>query len=466
MPMLRVKRTTLFFSFFLGTLAFQPLYCDWSELVRSYASTYSTGLRDGYVSSLVASCRAEKINHRQMDLKIETWEVFAADLEKGNVRVDVGLQRDEKGIIKAPLAIFLPGTFGNINQTMGNRWLNSLTGLGYHVASLPNPFGTDYVKQVPMGKFGTITTEAQSLYAVIRNLHQKLRLMGALNGQVRLVGVSLGGFFAAIISSLDAEHDDPMIVTDTTILSPPFHLGRGMERLDHLVDTYRDPYEDMSLVRLYYRYRKLCRMDSIEDADEGQLEDARGLVAFQGFYKGLLKSIKVYDEVRNLNYVPRDKKEYAEWKNRFKFFTYFEDLNPEGKEIIDSEMGHLLYWIARAKQAGFPDVRILTSNDDFFNDEGVWDQDSPLNLTSSVGKDYGFLKNQDLWEEIRKEVIILQDGGHYGYRGNPWFENFIRLAFGSHDDAAEVARRRKFEILYDEPPPMPEILITDFNPLD
>lgn len=463
--MFRIKRACCLYFYFSACFLCVP-YCSWSDLVKNYAATYSTELKDGYVSSLIASCRASKINHREMDLKIETWEVFAADLEKGSIKVNVGLQRSKDKIRKAPLAIFLPGTFGNINQTMGNRWLDSLTRLGYHVASLPNPFGTDYVKQIPMGKFGTITTEAQSLYDAIRDLHQKLRLQGALNGEVRLVGVSLGGFFAAIISSLDAEHSDPLITKDTTILSPPYHLGRGMERLDQLVDTYRDPYDGMSILRLYYRYRKLCKADSLDDIDEDQIHDARGLVAFQGFYKGLLRSIKVYDEVRNLNYVPKDKKEYEQWRNRFKFFTYFEDLNPEGKAIVDSEMGHLLYWAARAKRAGFPEFRILTAKDDFFNDPGAWDKRPPGDLGSVEGEESVLSQNQDLSEQIRKEVIILQNGGHYGYRGNPWFENFIRLAFGSTDDFLMVARRRHFEIIYDEPPAAPEIDILNFNPLE
>jgi hypothetical protein len=379
------------------------------------------------------------------------------------LKVAVGLQRDSKNrIIRAPLAIFLPGTFGNLNEVMGNRWLDSLTRLGYHVVAFPNPFGTDFVSEIPISKLGTVTNEAENLYGVVREVFKKLRLLHGLNGTVRLIGISLGGFFTSVLGALDAEHPNPIFTTDMTIMAPPFHIGRGIDRLDALVDELRDPFQEMGLIKMYLKFRRACNLEDPTNPGQEVLTDAKGLVAFPGFYKGLMKSVKAYDKVRNLNYVPSEKKAYQEWKNRFKFSTYYKDLNQEGRKIILSKKGHLYYWISRAQAAGFPNIRVLTTTDDFFNDSGVWGSIEDNPLKDGMGGIYDLMLNEYEWDRIQKDIIVLKYGGHYGFRGNPWFENFIRLAFGSKKDRA--LQSHKFEELYPEPARKPIVSKSLRNP--
>ncbi len=398
-----------------------------------------------------------------MKVKVETWEVFTPELETGKLKVAVALQRNsKKKILRAPLAIFIPGTFGNLNGTMANRWMDSLTRLGYHVISFPNPFGTDFVSQVPMGKFGTVTTEAKSLYGVVREIYKKLRMFHALNGSVRLIGISLGGFFSSILAALDAEHPNPILTTDATIISPPFHLGRGIDRLDGLVDELRDPYQEMSLLRTFFKFRKLCRLESSSEANVETLRDARGLVSFHGFYKGLMSSVKKYDKVRSLSYIPKKKSAYQRWRNRFKFSTYYDDLNPEGKRIIRSVKGHLYYWMAKAYRAGFPSIRVLTTTDDFFNDPGAWNSLDLHPMRDGMNGMYGLILDPEMWARIRQNLIVLEHGGHYGFRGKPWFEKFIRLSFGWNEELTR--RQANFEELYPEPALELPVVDTEINP--
>lgn len=426
-------------------LAISKSFAGWDPLVISYAKTFDTPYHDGYLSSLAATCRLQKISYEEMMVPVETWKIFAGNLEKGFLDVGVALQRDHQDrIIRAPLAIFLPGTFGNVDTTMTNRWMDSLIKLGYHVVTLPNPFGTDFVSKVPIAKLGTITVEGQDLYLIVREIFKKLRYKHALNGTVRLIGVSLGGFFGAIITALDAEHPNPIITTDLTVFAPPFHVGRGIDRLDEVVEEFRDPFQEMGLINMYFKFRRVCNLEDPSNPGQEILFDAKGLVAFPGFYNGLMKSVSVYDKVRGLHYIPEEENAFSQWKKRFKFATYYEDLNPEGQKLVRGKEGHIYYWLSRAYKAGGPSVRILTTTDDFFNDPGVW---GTMDSNPLVGTElYDLMLDQQEWERIRKDVIVLNYGGHYGFREKPWFENLIRLSFGSKKD--RVLRNIKFTELH------------------
>jgi|SaaInl4_135m_RNA_FD_contig_81_484809_length_1680_multi_3_in_0_out_0_1 hypothetical protein len=439
-------------------------FAGWNERAREYASTYSTPYKDGFLSSLAATCNLKRVPYKKMVVNIEKWEVFSPEMEKGKLKVDVGLQRDAEGkVLRAPLAIYIPGSFVNLNDKQSNRWLNSLTRLGYHTVVFPNPFGTDFIKQVPISKFGTVTEEAKTVYGMIRRAFGLLRQMGALDGSVRIIGVSSGGFFTAAVAALDAEHKNPIITTDATILAPGFHLGRGMDRLDEYVEEQREPYQEMWLLRMYVKLRKICRMKDPSNPSEKVLRDSRGIVTFAGFYEELVNSVKRYDKTRSLNKVPKKGKALGQWRDRFAFSVYYDEFNPEGEKIIRGEHGHLYYWLGRAYKAGFPSIRVLTTTDDFFNDPGVWgDMKSNPLMDDALGV-YGLMNDEKMWSRIQKDLIVLNHGGHYGFRSNPWFENFIRIAFGNN--RPEVSRKETFKNLYLELEMLPFERDSLFRPL-
>ncbi|MBT3785966.1 hypothetical protein HOF92_13410 [bacterium] len=62
------------------------LFADWDELLKNYAKTYSTPYHDGFLSSMAATCHLRKIPYDEMKVKIETWNVFASDLESGRLK--------------------------------------------------------------------------------------------------------------------------------------------------------------------------------------------------------------------------------------------------------------------------------------------------------------------------------------------------------------------------------------------
>ena len=55
------------------------------------------------------------------------------------------------------------------------------------------------------------------------------------------------------------------------------------------------------------------------------------------------------------------------------------------------------------KAKGKNNSRVLTSRDDFLNDETVWDDPN--------------------------EIYVVNRGGHYGFRSSDWFNSFVKIAF-------------------------------------
>ena len=281
-----------------------------------------------------------------------------------------------------------------------------------------------------MAKFGNLQDDAKTLYDAIRNLYDLLRRRQVLNGSVRLIGVSSGGFFSAIISALDAEHKSPIISQDTTIIAPGFHMGRGMDRLDRVVDEFRSEYQEMSMLRMLFKLRRICRLEDPSNPSEQILDDGKGIVSFAGFYEELVDSVTRYDEIHQLGIVPKRGQELQRWRDGFKFSAYYDQFNPGGKKALYTQEGHLYYWLARAYKAGFPSVRILTAEDDFFNDDRVWGGMAENPLAQELKGVYGLMKDPQMWSKIQENVLVLKEGGHYGFRTKPWFDGFIQAAFG------------------------------------
>jgi len=443
----------IFIKIFVFLLMVAHGFCDWNPELRRLAEEYMAHHEDKFLSSLTGSCHYTDSFLKEIPVAIETWEVPSSMMEKGSLPVLVGLQRDEESNIKpAPLIFYVPGSFVNLDDSQPRRWMAEFTTLGYHTVVFPNPWGTQFVEQVPKGRLGSIQWEAESLYQVLKDVHTRLLDENVLSGTVRLAGVSSGGFFSSAISAMDAESQNP-VIDEATLISPPVHFGRTLDRLDELIDQSREPYQDMFRLKLYWKYRNLCSLGSEDPVSEDDLTDAAGIAVFAGFYEELVNSVKAYDRVKGIDAVPRGffnwlNPKYRQWRKNFSFENYFKKYNPESKEIVQGKTGHVYYWISRAYKAGFSNFRILTTTDDFLNDAALWAgyNENPLRL--EFDSRYGILEGQEEWEEISDDVLVLQNGGHYGFRGSPWFNNFIRASFTI--DAQERHALKTFNHLYSD----------------
>ena len=60
---------------------------------------------------------------------------------------------------------------------------------------------------------------------------------------------------------------------------------------------------------------------------------------------------------------------------------------------MKQQVGKLMHWVNRAKAGNGPKIRLMTADDDFLNVVGAF-------------------------EKQAKQMILVRDGGHYGYRGD------------------------------------------------
>ena len=428
-------------------------FSSWNPELRRLAEDYRAHHEDGFLSSLTGTCHFTESFAKEPPVRVETWNMPTTMMEKGALPILVGLQRDENSkVIQAPLIFYIPGSFVNLEDSQPKRWMAEFTSLGYHTVVFPNPWGTQFVEQIPRGKLGSIAWEATLLFKILKDVHTRLNAEKVLSGPVRLAGVSSGGFFSSAVSSMDAESHQP-ILSEATLISPPVHFGRTPDRLDELIENSRDPYQDMFRLKLYWKYRNLCSIDSDENVSKDELDDAAGIAVFAGFYEELINSVRAYDRVKGIDAVPRGffnwlNPEYKQWRSSFSFERYFNEYNPESKELVQGKTGHIYYWISRAYKAGFANFRILTTTDDFLNDVSLWAgyDENPLRI--SLKSKYGVLDDRKAWEKISDDVLVLQNGGHYGFRGSPWFSAFIRAAFSI--DPREHQDLKKFHHLYSD----------------
>ena len=83
------------------------------------------------------------------------------------------------------------------------------------------------------------------------------------------------------------------------------------------------------------------------------------------------------------------------------FTRYYEIYAPNALEVIRSEQGDIYSWMERAQRAGSFKTRIMLTGDDFLNDNSQWPQ-----------------------KAFDEETVILENGGHYGFRSLDWYKDF------------------------------------------
>ncbi|MCO4780918.1 MAG: hypothetical protein KC646_01235 [Candidatus Cloacimonetes bacterium] len=386
----------------------------WSQEVIDHSEKYSHPFQNGFVATLSSICNKPKTKEKNMIVPVEQWEMPVESLLNGPLPLRVGLQQDDQGNkIKAPVLFYIPGAFSNLKNGQSRQWMDEGTRLGYHVISPPNPWGTDYVGLKPKAMLGDVEEEAKSIYSAFRQAITRLDKDGLVDhSKIRIAGVSAGSFLTAIISALDAKNDSPIGFYDSTILSAPFNFGRTLDRLDQVVLESKEPFMGMSLVSVLLRYKSFCKAEKKNELTEKHYETAQGLTVYQGFHSELIKSIKVFDKVNNLNSIPGGvlgslSPKYKKWKRSMNFHKFFDVYAPETKVKLVGKYGDLLYWINQAKKSGYDHFRVINCEDDFLNADALW------NAYAKRGKD----------------IILLEDGGHYGFRHLPWFKEFFQVAY-------------------------------------
>lgn len=295
----------------------------------------------------------------------------------------------------AELYVYIPGIFNNVNEGQTSRAFVRMQKLAKNILVLPNPWGTDYLKAKPTHKPGDVLREAESLYDLTLDFLKAHDL--PKDTKIRLFGASYGAFLAAVYANVDRSLAKNLVHKEVYIFSPPLNMGQTIRNIDQLM--WEDDFfnrkisdKDMALAFLDYVFAK-----SESDLSVSSKILSTPLTVRVGFKDPFRDSIKIYFK-GHPDYKPKEK---------YFFRTYIEQLAPELKALLSSEVADLDYWISSGKESYGLDIKVLSTQNDFLNNyvySGLYPEDH-----------YWFFEN----------------GGHLGFIELDEFVDFLKLTKSS-----------------------------------
>lgn len=401
---MKVAIAILFFLSIVGS-AFASSW--WSPKARGHLSTLRTSYKDPFASTMLGVCKVDKIKYKHIEKAlIEKRRVRVDSMNSGRLNSVFVLQNQDEEAIPAKLMFVLPGAFTTTQSPQPVRMAKRFFKRGYHVVTLPNPWGLEFIKERPYFTMGSFVKEGEAIYMAMRSAVERLKARGLIIGEVSVMGISGGGYLTAMVAGLDSISGNPILSGYATSIAAPMIWSQTMKHLDGYMKEVKEGL-NTRLIRLLPAYWKICKADSQRDFDKELLEKAKLLTIHSGFHSHMINSVELFDKLNNLNSIP--KKGYKKWRKNLNFAKFYDRYNPRGKILLNSKWGRIDTWVKLAKDNGYNKLRILTSLDDFLNVPEVFQE---LNI-----------------EEDR--LLLIPFGGHWGIRGfGTWFDKLFEYSFG------------------------------------
>jgi hypothetical protein len=374
----------------------------WSTKELHHMKAFKPNFKNPYLGTVKSLCEKGKYKKSLIKGQYSKYTVSLPSYMEEDLVFNLVLQEKNGEPIKAPFILAIPGAFTNLDDDQSIMWMQYYSNLGYHVMTLPNPWGTDFISKKTKFKMGDYVKEAQTLYEAFKSTYAHLQKKNLVSSTTHLFGMSYGAFMTAIINSFAAR--DGFFFSKATMVSPPIDLKITINLLDEQIEEIKHLGVSGSLLGTLVNFKKVCKIESEEQADSKLLAWSKYLAVEEGFHVEIVNSVKEFDDTHDLDLVPGAfSGDRADWKKEMNFSKYFEDYAPELKALLNSEKSAISYWNKRAKAYGAKNLRIMASDDDF------------INVKFRKAKDDG--------------LVFLRGGGHFGFRNSKWFDQFISIAF-------------------------------------
>jgi hypothetical protein len=384
----------------------------WPADVVENSHRYQVPYKDGFLSSAWGIC-FESNDRYKFDFGFERVSVQTSHLRRP-ISIPHIYQIDNRyRPVPAPVVFFLSGAFGDAEGPSNLQMLNWYSKIGYHVIAIHDPWSKPYIKAGPYASLGDPEKEAESLYEIIKKTLVTLKVRGLVLGKPRIVGLSHGAFLGTVIATLDSESQKPIGFEDVTAWSAPYDLNETVDALDSALNETFSDYLNSSVGKVGRRYIELCKLDGLIRPPRDLQEEAKMMTTWFGFQDFLVEALYDYEKYVGLpdgKTLPggvNDKKSPNEktFKAAVRFRSTLTNYFPDALKVVESEKGKISYWISRAALNGFKDIRLFASEDDFLNKNSAWK--SP----------------------VKYDLILIDSGGHFGYRRLDWFEEVFRMSF-------------------------------------
>jgi len=392
------------------TTYYEEAYCNeftcenpWPENLIINANHFNHIFEDGYLASIWGMDNAPRPDLTKAKGKITRKVVQSKYFKLGKLSYLSGIINKNGKPIKAPIAVFLPGMFTNLDDAQAEDFMFKLLDQSYHTIVFPNPWSVDFIEHIPLHRPGDLMTEVEVLKDAIEKAHRELIEANLSDGHLRLLGVSYGAFVSAILAGKD-DPNHPIITGDVTLMSPPLQLSYSMKFIDNMMDNFQN-------FSLWEKAKGLVKMkakvgwnDEIK-LSEKDVQVTKGAIAAYGFHDWMVEAILKYHDLSGLDLI---KEKRSQWKKNFRFSKYVEDFQVPGIEYMDKPEDFLDYWVKQA-QTNEKIIRLFISKDDFINDNSIWDNE---------------------WKTPPNYVLPIEEGGHFGIRAMDWFEeDFLDVLF-------------------------------------
>ena len=396
MKILKLCKVIILLVFAIDTQA------SWSAKELTHMREFKSEFQNPYVKTVRSLCEKGKYQKTSIKGQYSKYTVSLSEFMEEDLVINLVLQVKNGEPIKAPFVLAIPGAFTNLDDDQSIMWMQYFSNLGYHVMTLPNPWGTDFISKKTKFKMGDYLNEAKTLYAAFKETYVHLEKRNPVSSKTHLFGLSYGAFMTSIINTLAIE--DGFHFSKATMVAPPLDLNTTIKLLDEQIDEIKDLGVSGSLLGTLVNFKKICKLEKESEADTKLLSWSKYLAIKEGFQVELVNSVIEFDDVHQLDLVPGTfSGDKAEWKKQLKFSKYFEVFAPELKPLLNSEKSKLEYWNKKAALLGANNTRIMASDDDFINVK--------------------FRKAKEA------RLVFLRGGGHFGFRNSTWFDQFISIAF-------------------------------------
>jgi hypothetical protein len=350
-------------------------------------------LKNPYASSFWAFCHIDRF-------KVDSDTYLPADLIikpnryiKNEYKLSLHLQKS-----KAPMAIVIPGSLSNINGKQAQNLSVYLLEQGYHVLTLPNPIGTEYVSLEPFHELGNIEMEALSYLEFIKTAKDYLRNKNLLtNDKIATLSVSYGAFLMSVILN-----KMPQFFSRNILFAPPINLLHSINVLDNIIKSRKQTFSYFDIISQIPNLFSYCNDKTPIDSKE-MAKLSEEIIAFISFQGRFARTLKIHTE-KNMSFKSKYysyfsllNPSFRSWMKNLLFIENLKKYSPKSFQLLNTPKGELRYWLKDIPQKKY---QILTGQNDFVN------------------------KNLDWPKDLNK--LELNHGSHYGYRVHEWFRDYIK----------------------------------------
>ncbi len=323
-----------------------------------------------------------------------------------------GKSIEKKVVRRAPVVIFLPGMFTDVESSRARRFLEVFGERGFHVILVPNPWSEHALESLPAVLPGHIAEEGAAAWELSSRALAILKAAypGKI-GKVNLAGESYGTILAATFLAHDHAQPVSLIDGETTLFSPILKMVDTLEGLDAMMDRTENAYAGWSAFSIFRRTWNYVWAKRQDDLDDDQVKDGETMLAYEGFGRNLVASLYALEKYLPQGKIPEfpSKSERTAWELRVRFLrTYFDRYTPGLRAQYENERGSLAYWLDSAGWLTNGRLRVMMSADDVVNAGNAKDAAKVFRAP---------------------DLMLFPQGGHSGFLAYPWFDRFANRVF-------------------------------------